>query len=206
MSYSQLEGLKKNEYCFPLNLLILQREQQKEPRNVNSNLSTYISVQGSGYSIQELDDIKIICYDSNIYMPQSMRRRVLYWYRFYLNHPGVSRLANTPQEVCYWKGLVTQAELFAKTCKICQKFKKRKTLYEHLPPKNTAELKPWDTVHVDLIGTYSKSIRKHQSGGTVIRKNDSLICMTMIDPATGCSEIVDIPTFELDEVTLGNDE
>ena len=30
--------------------------------------------------------------------------------------------------------------------------------------------------------------------------------MTMIDPATGWFEIVEIPTFNLDEVTAGNDE
>ena len=67
---------------------------------------------------------------------------VLDWYHFYLNHPGVSRLAKTIREVCYWKGLLTQAELFTKMCKTCQKFKNRKTVYGHLPPKNIAELKP----------------------------------------------------------------
>ena len=41
--------------------------------------------------------------------------------------------------------------MFAKTCKTCQKFKKRKTLYEYLPPKNIAELKACYLVHVDLI-------------------------------------------------------
>ena len=30
--------------------------------------------------------------------------------------------------------------------------------------------------------------------------------MTMIDLATGWFEIVEIPTFDLDEVTAGNDE
>ena len=49
-----------------------------------------------------------------------------------------------------------QAELFAKGCKNYQQFKNRKTLYVNLPPKNIAELKLWDSVHVDLIGTYSK--------------------------------------------------
>ena len=51
---------ENNENCFPLNLLIVKREQQKEPRNVNSSISTYISDQGSGYSMQELDDVDII--------------------------------------------------------------------------------------------------------------------------------------------------
>ena len=39
--------VENNEACFPLNISILQREQQNEPREVDSNLSTYISDQGS---------------------------------------------------------------------------------------------------------------------------------------------------------------
>ena len=109
-------------------------------------------------------------------------------------------------EVCYWIGLVTKADLFDKTCKICQQFKKRKTLYGHLPPKNIAELKPWYSVHVDLIGTYCNYIRRQQPGGDIIWKNVSLTCMMMIDPAKGWFEIVEITTFELEEVTSGNDE
>ena len=87
-----------------------------------------------------------------------------------------------------------------------QQFKKRKNIYGHLPPKNIAEIKPWDTVHVYLIGPYIKSIRQQQPGGTVIWKNSSLNCMTMIDPATGWFKIFEIPTLDLEEVTLGNDE
>ena len=135
-----------------------------------------------------------------------MRRRVIDWYHFYLNHPDGSILAKTIREVCYWNGLVTQAELFAKTCKICQQLKKRKTLYGNLPPKIIAELKPWDAVHVDPVGPYSKSIRQQQSCGTAIRNNYSLTCMTMIDPSAGWFKIVEISTFNLEEVTLGNDE
>ena len=53
-------------------------------------------------------------------------------------------------------------------------------------------------VHVDLIGPYSKSIRQQQPGGTFIRNNYSLTCMTMIDLATGWFDIVEIPTFDLE--------
>ena len=91
-------------------------------------------------------------------------------------------------------------------CKTCQQFKKRKTIYGHLPPKNIAELKPWDLVHVDLIGPYSKSIIQQQPGYATIWKNVSMTCMTMIDPATDWFKIVEIPTFNLDDVTGGNDE
>ena len=77
-------------------------------------------------------------------------------------------------EVWYWKVLVTQADLYAKPCNTCKQSKKRKTLYGSLSPKNTAELKPWDAVHVDLLGPYIKYIRQHQPGFTVIENNGSL--------------------------------
>ena len=68
--------------------------------------------------------------------------RVIDWYHLYLNHPGGSILAKKILEVCYCKGLVTQADMFANTCKIFQQFQKRKTIYGHLLPKKIAELKP----------------------------------------------------------------
>ena len=89
-----------------------------------------------------------------------MRRRVLDWYYFYLNHPGGSILAKIIRELCYWKFFVTQADLLSKMCKTCQQFKNRKTIYGHLPPKNIAELKLWDIVNVYFIYPYSKSIRQ----------------------------------------------
>ena len=132
--------------------------------------------------------------------------RVLYWYYLYINHPGVSRLAKTIQDVCYWKGLVAQVELHAKPCKMCQHFKKRNTIYGHLSPTYIVELKPWYTVHVDMIGPYSKSTIQQQTSGAIINNIVSLTCMNMINPATGWFEIVGVLTYELDEVTGGNDE
>ena len=60
-------------------------------------------------------------------------------------------------------------------------------------------------MHVDLIVPYRKSIRQQYPGDTIISNNVSLTCMTTIDPATGWFEIVQIPTFDLNEVTGGND-
>ena len=134
----------------------MQRKQQKELINITSKISTYTSYRGSGYSMQALDDSEIICYDRKIYVLQSLHRRVIYWYHIYINHPSGIRLVKTTREVCYWKGFVIRAEIFVKTSKTCQQFKNRKTLYGDLPPKNIAELKPWDLVHVDLIGPYRR--------------------------------------------------
>ena len=72
-----------------------------------------------------------------------MRRRVIYWYHLYLNHPVGLIFVKKIQGVFYLKGLVTQVGLFAKTFKICKQFKKINTIYGHLTPKNVSELKPW---------------------------------------------------------------
>ena len=178
----------------------------KKLRNTNSKLSTYISDRAYIYAMQSLDDVEIIFYESKIYVPQSLRKHVIDWYHLYLNHSGGSTLAKRIRGLCYWKGVVAQADLYAKTCKICEQFKNINNIYGHMPPKNIAELKPWDLVHVDLIGPYRKSIRKHHPGGAIIRKNVSLTCMTIIETATGWLEIIEIPTFDLDEVTSGNGE
>ena len=91
-------------------------------------------------------------------------------------------------------------------CKIFQQFKNRKTIYERLPPISISELKPWDTLDLDLIGPYSKSIRQHHQGGAIINNNISLTCMMIIDPGTGWFEIFEVMTFDLYEVTGGNDD
>ena len=79
-----------------------------------------------------------------------------------------------------------------------KQFKDRKTLYGNLSPKNITELKVWGLMHVDLIGSYSKSIRQNITGVTIINNNVSLTCRTMINPATGWFKVVKIPTYELD--------
>ena len=42
-----------------------------------------------------------------------------------------------------------------------------------------------DMVHVYLIGPYFKSIKQQNPGGTIIKNNVSLACMTMINLAMG---------------------
>ena len=134
--------IENNEDYFPLNLLILQGEQEKIPRNIDSKLSTYISDRGSGYSMEYIDDVEIICYDRKVYVPQSLHIHGIDWYNFYLNQPGGSRLLKTIQEICYWKGLVMQANLYVNTCKTYQQSKERKTICGNLKPKIISELKP----------------------------------------------------------------
>ena len=59
---------------------------------------------------------------------------------------------------------------------------------------------------MDLIGTQSKSIRQYHPGSDIINDNGSLTCTTIIDSAMGWFQIVKFTTYDLDEVTVGNDE
>ena len=165
------------------------RGRKKEIRKVNTKVSAYILDQGYGYPKQALDNANIICYDRKIYLPKTLRRHVLDWYRLYINHPGGSRLAKKIRWIWYWKGLVTKQELYTKTCKICQKFKNRNSIYGCIPPDNIEELKPWDRAHVNLICPYIKYTRQQKLGSAIIKNNISLICMPIIDPAMGWFEI-----------------
>ena len=99
-----------------------------------------------------------------------------------------------------------QTYLYVKPCKICQSLKKRKTLYGHLVLKIIAELKTWDLVHVDLIVPYSESIKQQQPWGIIIKNNVILTCMTMISVTTGWFKIIELPTYDLDEVMVSKDE
>jgi hypothetical protein len=67
------------------------------------------------------------------------------------------------------------------TCQVCQMTKKDRKKYGLLPPK-IAESDPWVMLCVDLVGTFT--IRTPA-------KTHSLLALTMIDPATGWSEIVE---------------
>ena len=160
----------------------------------------------SGYSQQKLNNVEMICFDNSIYVQLTLRRHVIDWYRFYTNQSGGSCITNTVWQVWYWKGLLIQAELSVKTCKKCQQLKNRKTIYAHLPPKIIAVLKPWNSVHTNLVGPYYKPIRPNNPGGVIIKKYVSLACMTMIDISTGWFEIAEFPCFGLAEVARGNNE
>ena len=82
------------------------------------------------------------------------------------------------------KGLLLQVELFVKTCKKCKKIKNRKTIYGQLLRNIIASLKPWDSLYIDLIGTYYYKIINCQSGGVITKKGMSLACMPIINPVS----------------------
>ena len=69
-----------------------------------------------------------------------------------------------------------------------------------------AASKLWYSMHIDLIGPYSKSIRHQKPGGTIIKKGVSLACLKIVDPTTGWFEIIKFPCFDFNEVSRVNIE
>ena len=123
-------------------------------------------------------------------IPDSLQENVLNWYHHYLQHPGRDRMEKTLSETMWWHGMSTQIKDLCRKCDRCQKGKKRKRSYAHVPPKE-AVTRPWHTVCVDLIGNYEITSRD----GTALE----FACLTMIDPATGWFEIIELPTRMITE-------
>jgi len=195
-----------NDNGFPLEHSTVQRMQQNELNVRNSKLKALMKDDLSGYSKQDLNGIELIMYKNKIYVPKDLRGRTINWYHHYLNHPGGDRLANTLLQTCYWKGLTNQAKKFCKVCDTCQRFKKRRSRYGYLPPKNIGDLKPWNTVHIDLIGPYTVEVQQNQPGNEIKKVKLQLTCMTFLDPATGWFEIAEVPYYDNEEIKHGNKE
>ena len=185
---------------FPLNLPLVQKAQQKELNSKNSKLKQLVNDKKSGYNISTLDELELVTYEDKIYVPKPPRQRTIEWYHYFLNHPGGDRLYKTINRVCYWKGMAAQENSFCQKCKDCQLHKPRKRKCGQLPPKNVGELTPWMTVHTDLIGPYTITTKQFQPDGTIKEVDLHLTCMTMIDPATGWFEIVEVTSFIIEDL------
>jgi hypothetical protein len=184
---------------FPLEKELIRAEQRKELQERSSKLKALIDNKDSGYYFDDINDVKLILKDNKIYISVSIRETTLNWYHYYLNHPGGDRLGNTIKETCYWKGLSNQAKQHVRTCKVCQQYKNKRK-YGHVPAKTIEDLVPWRTVHIDLIGPYTITAKQIQPGGEIKEIKLKLTAMTMVDPATGWFEIVEVPYYSIEDV------
>ena len=130
-------------------------------------------------------------YKDKIYVPVKMQKRVVEWYHNRLLHPGHTRTEETISQHLWWPKLRDQVRSHVKTCPVCQKNKRKKLKYGHLPPKE-AEASPWEKLCIDLIGPYKIRRKNHPE----------LVCnaVTMIDPATGWFELHQTPDKRSDTI------
>ena len=133
---------------------------------------------------------ELITNEGKIVVPKELTAKCAEWYHSHLLHPGETRMELTIGQHYYWKGMRTTIQKVCRACNVCKTCKAATKKRGKLPPKK-AEVIPWHTLCIDLIGPYQ--IGKGKDAVT-------LHCLTMIDPATGWFEIVEIADKRADEV------
>ena len=126
-------------------------------------------------------EYSLICHNDKILVPTILQSRLIEWYHAMLCHPGETRTERTIKQHFTWKSMRKDIHNVCSKCTTCQKYKRTYKKYGHLPEKE-AEAQPWQKLCVDLIGPY-----KIQQTNT--KQPMTLLCVTMIDPATGWFEM-----------------
>ena len=132
----------------------------------------------------------LITKGDKIVLPTSLQKVAAEWYHLHLLHPGETRMELTLGQHYCWTGMRKTVQQVCRACRTCKSAKHGAKKYGLLPPKNP-EVIPWKTLCIDLIGPY-----KFGQG----KKEVVLHCLTMIDPATGWFEIVEVPNKQADEI------
>jgi len=101
-------------------------------------------------------------------------------------HPGEKRLELTTAQRCTWTGSSATCVNVCKRCANCAVCKKQDKKHGLLPPEPTPEIIPWHTSCVDLVGPCKFGNEKKPETHVEFH------CVTMIDPATGFFDMVDI--------------
>ena len=79
-----------------------------------------------------------------------------------LAHPGMNCTEETIRQHFWWPKMREMINDYVEKCDICQRFKKQKKNYGHLPPKD-AEAIPWQILCVDLVGSYTIQQKKGET-------------------------------------------
>jgi hypothetical protein len=78
---------------FPMIPEIIAREQKKD---------TYLKEvmkKSDKFSERIVERSTVITYDNKIYIPISLRKRIVWWYHTYLQHPGITRMEATLRKI-----------------------------------------------------------------------------------------------------------
>ena len=119
--------ISDNTYYFPLNIedisfllypQIVEADQNLELQSESStNIRTDLNKANLYCNYKLVEFINLVHCRDSIYVPQTLRRRVIKWYHCYLQHPGGDIIAQTLTIVCRWSGKVYQER------KICRIYK-----------------------------------------------------------------------------------
>ena len=81
------------------------------------------------YNTKRVQGKDLIMYKKRIYIPNSLKDRVMEWYHTYLVHPGSTRMLSTIQGIMHWHGMRKDIEEYVQKCDVCQRCKKQRKKY-----------------------------------------------------------------------------
>ena len=174
---------------FPLSYAELASEQAKD-KSLQKLLKDKHDDYKSDVRRHGSKEYTLIFHGDKIVVPKSLQVRATEWYHLHLLHPGETRMELTVGQHFSWRGMRKTIVKCCKACAICKNQKPKHGKYGKLPPKKPETI-PWHTLCIDLVGPY-----KFGHG----KKEISLHCLTMIDPATGWFEIAEIPNKRADYI------
>lgn len=144
-------------------------------------------------------DVNLICHipDANqdqwkICIPDELVDNAIQWYHLALGHVGQKRLQQTMSKHFFHRELRRRIEKQVEQCEVCQRHKNPGRGYGELGARQ-AEIHPWRTVAVDLIGPWQLRV-----GEQTLR----FLALTVIDTVTNLTEIVRLDTKTSAHVAL----
>ena len=81
---------------FPMRQKLVQHEQNKD-KEIQEKLET----KQSDISLKNIEGYTLVHYRDKIYVPKTLKKRILEWYHTYLAHLGVTRMTETLQQLYY---------------------------------------------------------------------------------------------------------
>ena len=186
----------EDEIPFPLDLQRIS-ELQKD----DNHLERLMRDRRSNHRIKRDDHqgTKLWMYNGKVFVPKEARAPMAEWFHENLLHAGPQRTSATMRQHFDWPGAVAQIEKYIKKCPKCQKCKLTGVKkYGKVPllDEDEADIPPFHTVQVDMIGPWS--VKFNMLGKTVAKQIKAL---TMVDKATTWPEITSVKTKESLEVS-----
>jgi hypothetical protein len=114
---------------FPMSPEIIAREQKKD-----THLKEVMK-KSDKFSERIVERSTVITLDNKIYIPISLRKRIVWWYHKYLQHPGITRMEARLRHNLTRPNLRKDVEAAVKNCHECQIGKKVRNIYVDLPEK-----------------------------------------------------------------------
>jgi hypothetical protein len=113
MNFDEMESEE-----FPMSPAIIAPEQHKD-----SQLKELIKISDK-FSERTIERSTVITYEKKIYIPQSLKNRIVWWYHTYLQHPCITRMEATLRQNLTWPNIRKDVEAAVKNCHECQIGKK----------------------------------------------------------------------------------